>query len=77
VQRQEIQEIVPMLRQLITTFAARTSVSGAKAARLQPAELQEILDSIPEVARKLRARHSMLQDQPRSVCTSLKDLCEL
>jgi len=64
-----------MLRQLTTCFGVRPATTTA--ARLKPAELQAILKSLPEVAHKLRARQFALQSQPRSVCTSLKDLCEL
>ena len=64
-----------MLRMLITSIAARQVAGDAD--RLRPAELRELVESLPEVARKLRARQASLQGQPRSVCTSLKDLCEL
>jgi hypothetical protein len=65
-----------MLRQLITTVATRPT--SATPARLQPAELQAIIESLPEVARVMRARRraSMSSRQPRSVCTTLKDLYE-
>ena len=64
-----------MLQQLITSFTTR---SADKATRLQPGEIEELLDSVPEVSRKLRVRQLRPQAQPpRSVCTSLKDLCEL
>ena len=65
-----------MLRQLITTVATRPT--STTPARLQPAELQEIIESLPEVARVIRAqrRPPTSSSQPRSVCTTLKDLCE-
>lgn len=63
-----------MLRQLIGAIVARSETTNG--ARLQPGELQEILESLPEVTRKLRVRASR-NGAPRSVCTSLKDLCEL
>jgi hypothetical protein len=66
-----------MLRQLITTISARQATSRVNAARLNPGELREILEALPDVARKLRARQSTQNVQPRSICTSLKDLCEL
>jgi len=66
-----------MLRQLITTFGVRPTSNGLNPTRLQPGELQEILESLPDVARKLRARQSLRWAQPRSICTGLKDLCEL
>ena len=63
-----------MLRHLIT-MAARPTASNAP--RLQPAELQNIIESLPEAARVVRARRRpSSESQPRSVCTTLKDLCE-
>jgi hypothetical protein len=63
-----------MLQQLITSFTTR---SADKATRLQPGELDELLESVPEVARKRRIRKLRNEPQPpRSVCTTLKDLCE-
>ena len=63
-----------MLRELITSLTARKAPS--KDPKLQPGEVQEILDSLPELTRELRARQVTPTPQPRSVCTSLKDLCE-
>jgi hypothetical protein len=63
-----------MLRHLITMAAQPTA---SNAARLQPYELQAIIESLPEVARAVRARRrASVQSQPRSVCSTLKDLCE-
>jgi len=64
-----------MLRQLISSFAARPARNNAT--KLEPAELEELVESLPEVARTLRAREANRRDEPRSICTSLKDLCEL
>lgn len=64
-----------MLRQLFTLITVRPASSTP--AKLQPGELERLVDSLPEVARKLRARQARLRGSPRSVSTSLKDLCEL
>ena len=63
-----------MLQQLITTVTARPATKNATC--LQPVELKQLLESMPEVAQKLRVRQAKREAQPRSVCTSLKDLCE-
>jgi hypothetical protein len=65
-----------MLRQLITSLTARRA-PPTRPAVLQPAEIKDILDSLPEMTRELRARQTSRQTPPPSVCTSLKDLCEL
>ena len=67
--------MLQMLHQLITSIAPRSAAKDTP--RLQPGELQDLLESVPEVARKLTARQPSGQAQPRSVCSSLKDLCEL
>jgi len=64
-----------MLRQLLTSITVRPATPPP--ARLQPGELERLVDSLPEVARKLRARQARMRGEPRSVGTSLKDLCEL
>ena len=64
-----------MLRELITSLTARHAPT--RPAVLQPAEIKDILDSLPEVTREARGRQTSRQTPPRSVCTSLKDLCEL
>jgi hypothetical protein len=67
--------MLQMLHQLISVIAPHAAPKNTT--RLQPTELQELLDAVPEVARKLSARQPSGQSQPRSVCTSLSDLCEL
>ena len=64
-----------MLRQLLTSITVRRAPSAP--AKLQPGELERLVESLPEVARKLRARKAGRRDSPPSVSTSLKDLCEL
>jgi hypothetical protein len=64
-----------MLRQLLSSITVRPATSTS--AKLQPGELERLVESLPEVARKLRARQARLRGSPRSVSTSLKDLCEL
>jgi hypothetical protein len=64
-----------MLRQLLSSINVRPATSTP--AKLRPGELERIVDSLPEVARKLRARQARVRGEPRSIATSLKDLCEL
>ena len=60
--------LTPMLRQLLTSLAARPT-SEAESARPPVARLSDKLER--------RQRLMEFARQPKSVCTSLRDICEM
>ena len=62
-------EVTPMLRHLLTSFAPGQT-SGAESARPPVARVS---DKLERRQRQLEVRPGL----PKSVCTSLRDICEM
>jgi hypothetical protein len=68
-----------MLQQLLNSLTAKTIKSVATP---RPAQVRQIVETVPAPAPDQRTQLAEpappnLRIAPRSVCTSLKDLCEL
>jgi hypothetical protein len=61
-------EVTPMLRQLLTSIASRPTSEG-ESAHPPVARLSDKLER--------RQRQMEFARQPKSVCTSLRDICEM